>query len=72
MSALLFSSPPPISAAWAVRFRDVLREMAPELSAEAALDIAAVGFRSTWLLEPDEAAELWFAAMRGHGWGAHA
>lgn len=67
MIASRLTSPPPICAGWAVRFSDAACDIAPELSPAMGLDLARLAFSSTWLLEPEEAAQLWLEAMRSNG-----
>src|ERR1700712_4897007 len=69
MIATRLTSPPPICAGWAVRFSDAACELAPELSPAVGLDLARLAFASTWLLEPEEAAQLWLDAMMSNGLG---
>ena len=56
--------PPPITQQWVAGFAENLHLWAPELSALELLEHAVAAYRCAWLLDADEAAELWFGAIR--------
>ena len=56
--------PPPITQEWVAGFVGNMRLWAPELSPLELLEHAVAAYRCAWLLDTDEAAELWFRAIR--------
>jgi len=64
----LMMKPPPLNREWVDGFMTCFLRLSPGASAVGALEHAVVAFESAWLLEPQEAAELWLAALRCRGW----
>ena len=56
--------PPPITQEWVAGFAENLHLWAPELTAMELIEHAVAAYRCAWLLDTNEAAELWFAAIR--------
>jgi hypothetical protein len=64
MTFHLIPDPPPgPSPQWAGAFAAWLIDLKPYLSWDAAIRCAALAHNATWLLEPEEAAEWWVAAI---------
>jgi|EndMetStandDraft_4_1072995.scaffolds.fasta_scaffold193749_1 hypothetical protein len=60
------SRPPRPDPGWLHSFTGCLLELRPDFSEAAAMQLARLAHRSTWLLDPAEAAELWESAVRHH------
>ncbi len=61
----LISDPPPMPCgAWLQGFAQELMDLKPGLPVDNALCCAMLAHATTWLLEPEEAAQYWLAATR--------
>lgn len=64
MLTIDLSHPPPVDAHWLGDFTACLALFEPQLTLTQRVDHGVVAWRHTWLLDPDEAATLWVAALR--------
>ena len=61
---ILIPIPPCVpSSDWLTKFADALQFLKPSLTFDSAMRCAMLAHTATWLLAPDEAAELWLAAL---------
>ena len=69
MTFRLIGEPPEVCpAAWLRRVANILTDEYPGLPVATAAECAQLAYRSTWLLDPTEAGELFIAAVRAeHG-----
>ena len=67
MLTIDLSHPPPIDTDWLTTFTAYLTMFEPQLTVVQLVDQGAAAWKHTWLLDPDEAAVLWIAALRNCG-----
>jgi hypothetical protein len=58
--------PPPLNPQWLNGFMQEFKRQEPGVPALIAIEHAVAAFELTWLLEPDEACDLWCRAVRNH------
>lgn len=62
------SRPPPLNTTWLAEFSRSFTSREPRATAVEAIEHGVMAFRIAWLLDCDEAADLWLHAVRAQGW----